>query len=164
MQINIKVLRVGLMVFLSHGGEAQVCSFKISPLHEAFATFCPGILSNPCCNASFYLNENAVTLDHITQFHRQCSRDYHPDKNPGEEAEEKMKQCNGGREILENHFDCLAQDKTYRTWILRIWPLEQYFKDCRNAWGVPLTEADLQQKQETIKAVFRRARSGAFEL
>ena len=161
--MNPKILPIlGVLFFCSAGAEAQLCSLNVKNLQEAFATFCSG--ERVCCTPSFYLNENAVALDHIAQFHRQCSRNYHPDKNQSLEAEERMKQCNGGREALEMHFSCLQKDRAYGSWFFAILPMESYLKECRRKWGKPLTEADLQKRKEEIQTVFQKIRAGDYGL
>ena len=161
--MSLKTLLVVGGLFLSFkGAEAEPCSFNLKSLQEALATFCSG--ERFCCNRSFYANEEDVALNFIAQAHRQCSRENHPDKNPNLDAEDKMKQCNGGREVLEAHFSCLREDVTYRSWFLSSWPVELYLRECRSAWGKPLTEAELQQKKERIQTVFHRARAGDYGL
>ena len=76
-----------------------------------------------------------------------------------------MKQCNGGREILETHFSCLQEDVTYRSWFLASWPVEAYVQRCLQVLkSGPLTALELEQKKERIQSVVTHARYGAYAL
>ena len=152
----------GLVLFAG-GAEAQPCALNVKNLQEALPTFCSG--ERICCSRPFYLNEEDVAVNFIAQTHRQCSRAHHPDKNPSPEAEEKMKQCNGGREILETHFSCLQGDAPYRSWFLTAWPVEAYLKAClEEIKSKPLTALELQEKKERIQSVVGKARLGGYGL
>ena len=158
-----RFLMLGGLVLLSGVAEAQPCVLNVKGFQEAFATFCFG--ERICCNQSFYLNEEDAAVNFIAQTHRQCSRDNHPDKNPSPETEDKMKQCNGGREILETHFSCLQGDTSYRSWFFNFWPVEAYLNACLSEIkSRPLTALELQQRQESIHSVINRARCGAYAL
>ena len=152
----------GLVLFYGVAA-AQTCALNIKGLQEAFTTFCSA--ESTCCTRPFYFNEEEVAVNFIAQTHRQCSRDHHPDKNPSPEAEEKMKQCNGGRELLEMHFSCLREDLNYRSWCLSTWPVEPYIRGCLQVLkSRPLTEVELEQKKERIQSVVTHARYGAYGL
>ena len=151
---------LGGLALFSGAIEAQLCPLNVQRLQEALTTFCSA--ESTCCTRPFYFNEENRAEDFIVLKHRQCSRENHPDKNPN--GEEEMKQCNGGREVLEAHFSCLREDVNYRSWFLLTWPVESYIRGCRNAWGKPLTEVELQQKKERIQSVVGKARLGGYGL
>ena len=164
---EVKVMRkrsffiLGGLVLFAGSAEAQPCALNVKGLQEAFATFCS--TESTCCTRPFYFNEENRAEDFIVLKHRQCSRDNHPDKNPN--GEEEMKQCNGGREILETHFSCLQGDANYRSWFLSAWPVEAYLNTClEEIKSKPLTALELQEKKERIQSVVGKARLGGYGL